>query len=500
MRRGVHAQATLAAALLWAAATLAGSALLLLSRRPHALRPPAPGGADEHAALAARLAALEADNARLRWLAPPPPRLYCLVPASPGCAPERLRAVASTWGARCDVIKFFVERERDSREREREPGRLPPQGAQRDAQLGLLGQIVHLEGCAAEDCRRPMWAWLREHDLEKADFFLAARDQDTWLFPDFVRARLRDKGWRAPEERALVLRLGARGAGASRAALRRAAPALWPLLVDLDAAETPVDAHGLSAVALEPLTDALLAAPRARRPRCCSARPLAFHWRGIAHDLLRLHSLLFNESDTTVERLFWSRAEIDRPALDIAAPLFAAHAPSAAPGDEHDDAQPGAVPQWRARAEVRYLMRVKGSLHDLGVAPPRRRAVLEADHADRLAETEQWRAETALVRLTGETGEALEPDVADVERFLGLLPYGADRGAAAHGAAAASAADTTPSPALDRSDDATRAIQNMFAAVAASRRLTDGQAAFLRGEPFNLLRDVSNSLHVLTER
>jgi hypothetical protein len=468
------AQAVLVAALVWAAAALASSALLLLSRRPKALRPPAPPEAPP--ALIARLALLEADNARLRVLMQPL-RLYCLVPASRTFAPERLRVVASTWGARCDVIKFFVERA---------PAELLLPDAERDAQLRQLGQLVQLvqlDGCTAEACRESMWTWLRDHDLDKADFFLAARDLETWLFPDFVRARLREMGW--PARQALVLPLGAHGAGASRAALRRASHVIWPVLINLDAAKTPVDAHGLSAVALEPLTDALLAAPRAHHPRCCSSRPLAFHWRGIEQHQARLHSLLFNGSDATVEHLYWSRAEIDRPELEMVTPLFATRQPGTAQnGDE-------GVPRWRAHAELRYLMRVKGSLQDLGVALPRRRAVREADNADRLAETEQWIAESALLRLLGESGDAVEPDYSGARDFLGIL-----RAATANRSALRSAVDATPKPASERSDDTTRALQRAFAAVAASRHLTEIEAAFLRGEPIGhlLLHATSSSV------
>uniref|UniRef100_A0A7S2RPT9 Hexosyltransferase n=1 Tax=Mucochytrium quahogii TaxID=96639 RepID=A0A7S2RPT9_9STRA len=142
-------------------------------------------------------------------------KLYCMVPTvyHPHRF-EKLRAVAETWGKRCDVIKFFIDPPTN--------GEVFPDVFVSDNMTVPMIQVPlqRVNDVQASDKKYPnksctlngrrlacrhiwekvwrSWVWVAENDLETADWFFKV-DDDSFIFPEFIRYFLEVFGWDAKD-------------------------------------------------------------------------------------------------------------------------------------------------------------------------------------------------------------------------------------------------------------------------------------------------------------
>lgn len=133
--------------------------------------------------------AIFASNLRRLAYRRTPVRIYCGVPTTV----KRMRwweDIYSTWGHRCDVIKFFINNHED--------GPMIPDKVG-DAEVVRLPMVRKPgEGkCGEGPCRHisektwRMWQYMYKNEMAKADFFLKV-DDDTFFMPEKLRHYVND--------------------------------------------------------------------------------------------------------------------------------------------------------------------------------------------------------------------------------------------------------------------------------------------------------------------
>ena len=277
-------------------------------------------------------------------------------------------SILRTWGPRCDVLKLFVDRLPDN-----DTTVIPPRFV--DAATGMAADVVQINmvrrGGMCNSMKKEAkghlyvrvacrhiwekmwrsWIWVAENDLDKAEWFLKV-DDDTFLFPEFLREFIRERNWTATDPHYFGHKLYQHGeeqtliAGAvaiwSRATLERVAPVYARMdheygdrstfsrgrCVDRDGAteerttslclrtinitaEDMYDEAYRERVLLWPPTDALM---KIRKPdskgwyfknkpiyvgtaeNCCSDRPVAFHNFKVGRQILRFDHLVYGDN------------------------------------------------------------------------------------------------------------------------------------------------------------------------------------------------------------
>jgi hypothetical protein len=120
-----------------------------------------------------------------------------MVPAvwSPKFA-KRREEIMATWGARVDVLRFFVDPT---------PRPLPSNVVNLTTMRRMLPKPACPRGGPRNGpCRHiwekvwRAWLWVSKNEIHLAEWF-AKVDDDTFVYPEQLRAHVRQQGWRADE-------------------------------------------------------------------------------------------------------------------------------------------------------------------------------------------------------------------------------------------------------------------------------------------------------------
>jgi len=305
-------------------------------------------------------------------------RVYCMVPT---LYEERkfhaLRVILRTWGKRCDVIKFFVDPPEEGSDvkipavfQDRVSGEsaeiVVVQMVRKNDKQDSNGRYIS-KSCWSGGGKNPdgsikyvacrhiwekvwrSWVYIAENDIDKAEWFFKV-DDDTYLFPDFIRRYVTTRGWsykdsyyfghRIYQSRIKSGFIAGAMVGYSRRTLELAAPHYLKMpneygdrsqfkhgrCVDRDGATQELtEAICLSELGIkatpshnvngfekstlhsvarsltirkDPGTTYWFWHKRSETTACCSIEPLALHPMKNPDDILALDKLLFNESDT----------------------------------------------------------------------------------------------------------------------------------------------------------------------------------------------------------
>jgi len=140
-------------------------------------------------------------------------RIYCMVPTF--YADHRMKlleVIASTWGPRCDTIKFFID---PAKEGESFPTHfVSKQGVKIDmvqVKIKRLNDeiVTGLNGYAKKKCTHHnkvipcrhiwekvwrSWLWVFQNDLHLGDYFLKV-DDDSFIFPEFIKKFIAERSY-----------------------------------------------------------------------------------------------------------------------------------------------------------------------------------------------------------------------------------------------------------------------------------------------------------------
>jgi hypothetical protein len=359
------------------------------------------------------------DPASARWRRH---RIYCMVPTM--YQPFRLgklRAVASTWGKRCDVIKFFID---PAPAGETYPTHFEVQGSRRIEMVQV--PIVRENDVMTRDkhyvnksctfgtvkmaCRNiwekvwRSWVYVFEHDLEQADWFFKI-DDDTYVFTEFLKMYIDGKGWAPEEDRyfghvsylSVVPFVNGAIVGISRGTLRKAGPLYRSMpkeygprdkfarhrCVDREGSNqeiteaicmnklgikaTPsIDPHGLMTISLFRLSDSLFLRKR--------VGTTSWFWFGRSPSEVccsltpvAFHWYKHNEDLLRIDSLFYNESDRtieDRFFSRAEADLLLADPNAKVPSLI---ARTDGVPRWKIAAELEYFFQVKSRLRVMGI-------------------------------------------------------------------------------------------------------------------------------------
>jgi hypothetical protein len=360
------------------------------------------------------------DPASARWRRH---RIYCMVPTM--YQPLRLgklRAVAVSWGKRCDVIKFFID---PAPAGETYPTHFEVEGGRRIEMVQV--PIVRKNDVMVRDkkyanksctfgsvklaCRNiwekvwRSWVYVFEHDVEQADWFFKI-DDDTFVFTEFLKMFIEAKGWAPEQDRyfghvsylSVVPFVNGAIVGISRGTLRKVGPLYRSMpqeygsrdkfarhrCVDREGANqeiteaicmsklgikaTPtIDPHGLMTVSLFRLSDSLYLR---KRPGTTS-----WFWFGrspseVCCSLtpLAFHWYKHSEDLLRIDSLFYNESDHtveDRFFSRVEADQLLADPKAGVPALISHGVD--GVPRWKIAGELEYFFQVKSRLREMGI-------------------------------------------------------------------------------------------------------------------------------------
>ena len=126
------------------------------------------------------------------------PRVYCMVPTLEEAEQkEYWKVILETWGHHCDVIRFFVDGDKEGQYYYFNATVTAPEIMTKKKQTALQAKVVQINtrrtnNCDGKPCRHlwekiwRCWQFVDRHDGDKADWFVKV-DTDTFFFPENLR-------------------------------------------------------------------------------------------------------------------------------------------------------------------------------------------------------------------------------------------------------------------------------------------------------------------------